>query len=171
MINRTAAYGMYSPHVALSEIVNSLNREGFENQDICMVLSPEHPTAALVKQAKIVDARNESDANMRTIGWVSELGAVVIPTVGFFIRSQDFFRALLTEQDYPSLSRDCRTLAGLGFSEVDARRLGGELAEIGVLIYVSCGEKSRADCAIDLLRRTGAHEAASVSSKTFQATA
>jgi len=163
MASRTAAYGMYPPTTALPEVVHTLNREGFGNEDICMVLSPEHPIATLVRDARIVDAAcGEGDDSVRAIGWFSEFGAVVIPTVGFFIRSQAYFQALLLEQDFPTLSRDCRTLAGLGFSELDAKRLEHQLSDIGALVYVACPESARTDCAIELLRRTGAHEAASV---------
>jgi len=159
----TAAYGMYSRGAALPEIVYSLNREGFSKEDICLVLSPQHPAATAVRDAKLPTAKNKGNSSsVRTIGWFSEFGAVVIPTVGFFIRSQDYFRALLLEQDFPSLSRDCKTLAGLGFSEKDARRLGHELSDLGVLVFVACGGTDRADCARELLQRSGASEAASI---------
>jgi hypothetical protein len=95
------------------------------------------------------------------IGWFSEFGAVVIPTVGFFIRSTAFFRALVTEQNFPSMSRGSRTLVGLGFSEVEAKRLGHQLSDVGAMVYVTCQESSQADCALTLLRGSGAREAAS----------
>jgi len=159
----TAAYGMYPRSAALPEIVCSLNREGFAKEDICLVLSPQHPAATAVRDAKIQNIVPEnSSASVKTIGWFSEFGAVIIPTIGFFIRSQAYFRALLLEQDFPSLSRDCRTLAGLGFSEKDARRLGHDLSDLGALVFVSCGGTDRADCAKELFRRSGASEAASI---------
>ena len=96
------------------------------------------------------------------IAWFSELGAVVIPTVGFFIRSQAFFHALLVEQNSPGLSRGSRTLLGLGFSQDEAKRLGRQLSDVGALVYVSCQESAKADGAIELLRRAGAKEAASL---------
>lgn len=171
-VSGTAAYGMYPRNVALPDIVYTLNREGFGNEDICMVLSPAHPVASVVRDANLNANKQESALSARTIGWFSEFGAVVIPTVGFFIHSQAFFRALLLEQDFPTLSRDSRTLAGLGFSEDDARRLGHQLTDIGVLVYVSCPEGSNADSAVELLRRAGAWEAASVRhGKAAEATA
>ena len=157
----TAAYGMYPRNVALPDVVCALNQAGFENEDICMVLSPAHPDAAPVRDASIFDVKGgESATSARLIGWFSEFGAVVIPTVGFFIRSQAFFRALLNEQNFPTLSRGSRTLVGLGFSQDDARRLGHQLSDVGALVYVSCQEGTKADGAIELLRRTGAREAA-----------
>jgi hypothetical protein len=105
------------------------------------------------------------------IEWFSKFGAVVIPTVGLFIRSQAYFQALLAEQNIPSLSQGCRTLIGLGFSQDDAKRLGHRLCDVGALVYVSCKEVDRANRVIELLRRTGAQEAASVEMLAAVATA
>ncbi|HEY3617228.1 MAG TPA: hypothetical protein VGK96_10475 [Candidatus Sulfotelmatobacter sp.] len=159
----TAAYAMYPRSVALPEVVSALNQAGFGNEDICMVLSPAHPVASAVEDATIGNvAREQSATSARVIGWFSQLGAVVIPTVGFFIRSQAFFQALLGEQNFPTLSRGSGTLLGLGFSEDEARRLGHQLCDVSALVYVSCPERSKADGAIELLRRAGAKEAASL---------
>jgi len=161
--NGMAAYGMYSRHAALTEIVCSLNQAGFENQDICMVMSPAHPVAEVVRDARIVhEQREQASVGARLIGWCSELGAVVIPSVGFFIRSQAFFRALMREQNFPGLCGGSKTLAGLGFSEGEAKRLNHQLSDIGVMVYIACPESSKADRAIDVLRRAGAREAASL---------
>jgi hypothetical protein len=162
-VNGTAAYGIYPRNVALAEVVSALNQAGFENQDICLVLSPAHPVATVVGDAKIGGgAREDSASSARMIGWFSKFGAVVIPTVGFFIRSQEFFQALLAEQNFPSLSRGARILLGLGFSTDEATRLGHQLCDVGALVYVSCQESAKVDWAIELLRRAGAREAASL---------
>lgn len=162
-VNGTAAYGMYPRNVALPEVVSTLNQAGFGNEDICMVLSSAHPVATAVGDATIgVVAREQSAIGARMIGWFSQFGAVVISTVGFFIRSEAFFHALLVEQNSPALSRGSRTLLGLGFSEDEAKRLGHQLCDVGALVYVSCKESAKADWAIELLRRAGAREAASL---------
>lgn len=162
-VNRTAAYAMYPRNVALPEVVSALNQAGFEKEDICMVLSPAHPVATAAEDATIgAVAREQSAISARMIGWFSELGAVVIPTVGFFIRSQAYLHDLLTEQNSPGLSRGSRTLLGLGFSQDEAKRLGRQLCDVGALVYVSCKESTKADWAIELLRRAGAKEAASL---------
>lgn len=162
-LNGAAAYGMYPRNVALREVVCSLNRAGFENEDICMVLSPAHPVATVVRDATIFEAEPEERAtSARMIGWFSEFGAVVIPTVGFFIRSQAFFRALVTEQNAAAMSRGSGTLVDLGFSEGEAKRLGHQLSDVGAMVYVSCREGGKADSALALLRTAGAKEAASI---------
>ena len=170
--NGTAAYGMYPRNIALPEVVCALNKAGFTNQDICMVLSPAHPDAATLHNAAEFDAP-EVDRTMtaRMIDWFSRFGAVVIPTVGLFVRSHAYLEAFLDEQGAPSLSQGSRTLIGLGFSQDDAKRLGSRLSDVGALVYVSCKEGDKATGAIELLRRTGAQEAACLKSHKVAAAA
>jgi hypothetical protein len=162
--NGTAAYGMYPRSVALPDVVCALRQAGFEKEDICMVLSPAHPDAAAMRDTGALDTGPEERVlSARMIKWFSGFGAVVIPTVGFFARSQSFLQALVTEQTCTSLSRGSRTLLGLGFSQDEAKRLGNLLSDVGALVYVSCKESAKAGGAIELLRNTGAREAASLS--------
>jgi hypothetical protein len=164
--NGTAAYGMYSRNIALLEVVCALNKAGFTNQDICMVLSPAHPDAAPLHHAGEFDAPEvERTVSARAIDWFSRFGAVVIPTVGLFVGSHAYLQAFLNEQNVPSLSQGCRTLIELGFSQDDAKRLGTRLSDVGALVYVSCKESEKATGAIDLLRQTGAQEAACLKSR------
>ena len=158
----TAAYGMYSRYVALPEVVSALNRAGYGKEDICMVLSPAHPDAAIFCGTTDDVTGWENATTARMIRWFSGLGAVVIPTVGVFVRSQAFLNALLTEKPSSALSRGSRTLLDLGFPTDDAKRLGARLSDVGALVYVSCPENGKAMSAIELLRRTGAQEAASL---------
>jgi hypothetical protein len=158
----TAAYGMYSRHVALPEVVSALNRAGYQNENICMVLSPAHPDAAIFHDTTNDVAATDTGPTARMIRWFSRFGAVVIPTVGVFVRSQAFLNALFTDKNSSALSRGSRTLVDLGFSTDDAKRLGHQLCDVGALVYVSCPENAKAVGAIELLRRTGAQEAASL---------
>jgi len=163
IMNGTAAYGMYARNVALPEVVYALNKAGFTNQDICMVLSPAHPDAAVLNDAGTFDAPEmDRTITARMIEWFSRFGAVVIPTVGLFVRSQSYLQALLAEHNIPSASQGCRTLIGLGFSQDDAKRLGHRLSDVGALVYVACKEGDKARGVIELLRRTGAQEASSL---------
>jgi hypothetical protein len=162
-LSLTAAYGMYPSTIALPEVVQILNRAGFGNKDICMVISPAHPVATVVRDSRIADAEagaEKENGALGLIGWVSEFGAVVIPTVGLFIRSQVFFHALMAEQDFPC--GESRTLLGLGFPEGEAKRLSHQVTDVGAMVYVSCPESARADSALELLRRTGAQEVAAL---------
>lgn len=164
--NETVAYAMYPREVILPEVICALNRAGVGNKDICVVLSPAHPDAHVFDGET---ARNSSKA--RLIAWFSELGAVFIPTIGFFIRSHNFFSGVSSEPVSPHLSRGSRTLLGLGFPQEDAARLGRQLSDIGALVYVPCPESGNADRVTQLLRTLGAREASTLGSGKISAVA
>jgi hypothetical protein len=162
-MSAAAAYGLYSQDVAVSDIVRNLNQAGFENEDICMMLPAAHPIASIVRDASLFNSEREASAvTAGLIGWLSEFGAVLIPTVGFFIRSQAFFHALMVTRDAPALCGNARTLVGLGFSEEEAERFEDQLGDFGVLVYVSCAEGAKTLWAREVLRHTGAQEAATL---------
>lgn len=167
-LNSAAAYGMYAQDVRLNDVVHTLNQAGFNNEDICMMLSPTHPIASLVRDASLFNSERESNAvTAGLIGWLSEFGAVMIPTVGFFIKSQAFFHALMVARDTPALCGNARTLVGLGFSDDEADRFENQLRQLGVLVYVSCSESAKTMWACEVLRHTGANEAAVLGDKVL----
>ena len=128
-----------------------------------MVLSPAHPDAEVVREPRIFHYKaSERATSAQMIDWFSKLGAVVIPTVGLFINSESFLQALTAEPNVSRLSRGSQLLLGLGFSQEDAQRLGQQLCDFGALIYVACPESAKADGVIELLRDSGAREAASL---------
>jgi hypothetical protein len=156
----SAAYAIYPQSVALNEVLQTLGQGGFDKESICMMLSPTHPIATTVREANMHTFEREANTlTAKLIGWLSEFGAVVIPTFGFFIRSQAFFRALVAEQDSIARCGRSGTLAGLGFSEDDAKRFEHQVREVGALLYVSCPETAQKQWALELMRATGAEEA------------
>jgi hypothetical protein len=157
--NPLAAYGMYPDPVSLDEVFNTLNRGGIGNKSICMMLSPKHPIAAAVRAASVLSTDREASAvTARLIGWLAEFGAVVIPTVGCFIRSQEFFQAIFCEKKATARYGSSQTLEDLGFPECDAERFDTRLREVGALVYISCAESTNTEWALELLRGTGAQE-------------
>ncbi len=159
--NALAAYGIYPDRVALSDVMKTLNHGGFDNEHICMMLSPAHPFATVVREASVLNAERETSGGL--IGWLAKFGAVVIPTVGFFIRSREFFRAIMGEMESTARCGSSATLMGLGFNEHDADHFGSRLRE-GVFVYVSCPETTKTESALELLRETGAEESGMVES-------
>ena len=159
----SAAYGMYTQNTALPDIVCTLSQAGFNKEHICMVLSPAHPMACVVRDARFIGATSGEDAaGARTIGWFSQFGAVVIPEIGFFVRSQAFLHALLAEQPSLTLFGGSRVLAGLGMSQEEAKRVHHAMADAGALLFVACTERARAEWAVELLWSTGARGVASL---------
>jgi hypothetical protein len=162
-VSATAAYGFYPQDIALADVVQNLNLAGFENESICMVLPPGHPIASIVRGASLFNAEREATAaTAGLIGWLSEFGAVLIPTVGFFIRSQAFFHTLMVAREAPALCGNARTLMGLGFSEEEAERFDDQLGNLGALVYVSCAASAKTLWAREVLRHTGARETATL---------
>jgi hypothetical protein len=156
-----AAYGVYGEDVPVSDVVHVLNNAGFENENICLMLARTHPISTLVRQASFRNADREAAAvAAELIEWLSEFGAVVIRTFGFFIRSQTFLRALVTTRETPALCGSAETLVGLGFSEEEAERLEDQLGQARVLVYVACSERGKAKWAQEMLQQIGAQEAA-----------
>lgn len=163
MDHTAAAYGVYPDAVQVSEVVRTLNGAGFENEHICLMLAPTHPIATIVRDANILNQeRAASVVTAGLIGWLSEFGAVLIPSIGFFIRSQAFLHALLVARDAPALCGNSRTLAGLGFPDSDAVRFEAQLHQTGFLVYVASLEIARVQWALELFRSTGAEESSTL---------
>ena len=172
-INGCAAYAMYNERVGINEVLQTLRQGGFEKEDICLMLSRQHPLTTIMREANqsAFSKPDSSVANAGLIGWLSEFGAVVIPTFGFFIRSRAFFHALVVEQDSIGSCGRRGTLSGLGFAEREARRFEDELQQSGVLLYVTCPEDARSQWALELLRATGAEESGLLQSEMALAAA
>jgi len=162
METTNAAYAVYSDDVPVADVVRRLNRAGFHNEDICLMLARTHPISTIVREAGIRGSTNQeaSAIAVEVIAWLSEFGAVVIRTFGFFIRSQMFLQALLATREAPALCGNSDTLMELGFSERDAWRLEDQLCEGGALVYVACSQGTQAERARELLQRIGSREVA-----------
>lgn len=156
--NASAVYAIYPQSIDVKELLQTMAQGGFDKESICMMLSPTHPLATMAREANThCFERDAHAASAGLIGWLSEFGAVLIPTFGFFIRSREFFHALLVEDSIARCGR-YGTLVGLGFSERDARRCEQRLRETGVLLYISCANGAQAKWALELMRTWGADE-------------
>ncbi len=163
MDDSVAAYGLYPDEVEPASIVRTLNNAGFPNEHICLMLAPSHPIAAIVREANILNLERQASAmTAGLISWLSEFGAVVIPSVGFFIRSQAFLHALVAARDAPALCGSSQTLSCLGFPDGDAERFESQLQLEGFLVYVAPMEAARVEWALELFRGTGARESATL---------
>ena len=138
------------------------------------MFSPDHPIASIVRGASLFNSEAEtSAATAGVIGWLSEFGAVVIPTVGFFIRSQVFLQRSHGSLRGPGTLWEChKRQRRLGFSEEEAEKFADRLGNLGVLVYVSCTESAKTLWAREVLRHTGAQEVATLEERmTTAATA
>jgi hypothetical protein len=161
-LDNPAAYGFYSQDVAVRDVIITLNQAGFGNDDIFVVLSPTHPISTVVRDARILGPQRKTALTAGMIAWLSRLGAVLIPNLGFFAHSKTFFHAMMAGMDSPALCASSRTLMALGFSDLEAERFEDQLYRRGALIYVSCAEVAKTNWAVQLLQRTGAKETATL---------
>ncbi|HUO15531.1 MAG TPA: hypothetical protein VMX38_11140 [Verrucomicrobiae bacterium] len=160
MVATSAVYAIYPQRIVLSEVLETLAHGGFGKESICLMLAPSHPVAAMTRDANLRPFEFEAQAaNAGLIGWLSEFGAVLIPTFGFFIRSREFFHALLLDEQSISPCGRSGTLVSLGFSDTDARRCEQRVRESGALLYVSCASQAQSQWALELMRSMGAEEA------------
>jgi hypothetical protein len=168
----SAAYAIYPDHVSLNEVLQTLQQGGFDKESICMMLSPAHPIATVVRESSQHPFERETNViTAGLIGWLSEFGAVVIPTFGFFIRSREFFRSLVLERDSTAVCGHRGTLISLGFSVPDAEHFESQVREGCVFLYLSCPKTTQTQSALELLRTTGAGEAGLLESETAMGTA
>jgi hypothetical protein len=172
MDHAAAAYGVYRDTVEVAEVVRTLNAAGFENEHICLLLAPTHPIATIVRDTNVLNQKREASVAITgLIGWLSDFGAVVIPSIGFFIRSQAFFHAMRAARDAPALCGNSGTLVGLGFPSPDAERFAAQLQQAGFLVYVASHEVAKVEWALELLRITGARESATLETEADAAVA
>jgi hypothetical protein len=154
-----AAYATYPDNAQLNEVLQALGQGGFDKESICLLLSPAHPIATVLREASARLFEQRAGAVTRgMMNWLSEFGAVVIPTYGFFVRSRKFLHALVDRDGAVGYGHR-GTLVSLGFSREEAMRFGDQVREVGVLLYVACSETIQTRCALELLRSTGAEEA------------
>lgn len=92
------------------------------------------------------------------VAWLSQLGAVVIPGVGFFIGSREFLRALTQRDDRTIAGGSGEILGCLGIPRPHAARYGTREQEDATLVFVSCDGSALSQWAREILRHLRAEE-------------
>jgi len=136
--------------------LEALNQAGFQNEEICVLLAPQHPIAEIVKDACRAPAPDSAACSASLVEWLGRMGAVVIPGVGFFVRSQQFLEAWLETNDGAA---DCSLLSPLGIADGEARRIENDLCQDSAVIFVLSAKVADAEWAKEILLRSGAGEA------------
>jgi hypothetical protein len=158
--SKTAAYAIFPVDAEVEEVLRSLNLAGFEDENICVFLTPTHPIAEGVQHMKV---NSSSDLSVEAgqagvVSWLSRFGAFVIPGVGFFIGSREFLSALAPRHGQSSVDRRGELLAGLGIPQPDAARYEARVCSDATLIFVSCEGTARSQWAKEILWSMQAEE-------------
>jgi hypothetical protein len=157
--NSNAAYGIYPIEVRIKEIVAKLHEAGCPAEDVCLLMSPSHPMAHSVRDAKVVPTTLNLDSPAsELLQWLSRLGAVVIPGVAFFVGSRIFLQAVLAPCPTMIDSDSTERLIGLGLPTYEAVRYADRLTHDAVMIFVSCSDQAQSHWIREVLRQTGADE-------------
>jgi hypothetical protein len=161
IFSTTAAYAIYPMAVHIDEIIDNLNSAGCRDEDLCVLLSPAHRLAQAVRDAKVAPRGPHSDSpTSELLQWLSRFGAVIIPGVAFFVSSRAFLRAVLAPCPATHNSAYADSLIGLGLPPHEADRYGDRLRHDAIVVFVCCSGAPKAHWICEVLRTTGAEEAA-----------
>lgn len=165
--NRAAAYGFFPPDSQLENVFRALNHAGFENADLCVLLTSEHPIAERIRnwKAHVPHESFRDAAPERVIAWLATYGAVVISDVGIFVGSSDFLRALALPEELLSADADAGVFGVLGIPQAEAVRYNSRLRENAAFILVSCDHVAHSEWARELLSAMGGEEVSLLESR------
>jgi hypothetical protein len=158
--NKTAAYAIFPVDTHMEDVLRSLNLAGFDNENICLFLTPMHPIAEGLQSMTVASSKDLSEEGRQAglVSWLSRFGAVVIPGVGFFIGSREFLGALTPRGEQAPVVRNGELLSGLGIPQPDAARYEARIRSDANLIFVSCEGTARSQWAREILWRLRAEE-------------
>ena len=147
-----------------AEIIDHLRSSGFSASDISVLFpdksgtrdfAHEHHTKAPEGAAAGAGLGGLAGG---ALGWLIGVGTLAIPGLGPFIAAGPLMAALSGAAAGAAVGGLTGALAGLGFSEIEAKRYEGKLKEGNVLIAVHCEDGDEVDRAKNIFRSNGAHD-------------
>jgi hypothetical protein len=159
--NRAGAYGFFPPESQLENVFRALNHAGFENTNLCLLLTAGHPIAERVRDSAIQPLHDsvQSAGPERVLAWLSRYGAVVISDMGLFIGSSDFLQVLALPHSLLRSESVSEVFGLLGIAPDEAARYRSRLRKNAAFILVSCKHVAHSEWALELLTTMGAEEA------------
>jgi hypothetical protein len=158
-----------------AEIIDHLRSSGFSASDISVLFpdksgtrdfAHEHHTKAPEGAATGAGLGGIAGG---ALGWLIGVGSLAIPGLGAFIAAGPLMAALSGAAAGAALGGLTGALAGLGFSEIEAKRYEGKLREGNVLVAVHCEDGDEVDRAKNILRSNGAEDITSTSEASVPA--
>jgi hypothetical protein len=147
-----------------AEIIDHLRSSGFSASDISVLFpdksgtrdfAHEHHTKAPEGAATGAGLGGLAGG---ALGWLIGIGSLAIPGLGAFIAAGPLMAALSGAAAGAALGGLTGALAGLGFTEIEAKRYEGKLREGNVLVAVHCEDGDEIDRAKNIFRSNGAHD-------------
>ena len=148
------------------DVVDSLKRAGFSNNDISVLLPDTSGTRDFAHEnaTKAPEGATTGGATGFVIGgvlgWLAGIGSLAIPGLGPFIAAGPIMAALSGAAVGTAVGGIAGALIGMGIPEYEARRYESKVKEGNVLISVHTEDSEHADRAKDILKAANAEDVA-----------
>src|ERR1700752_211714 len=163
----TAVFGIYASIVTVESGVDTLQRGGFRNTDISVLL-PENAGSKDFAHQKGTKAPEGATAGAGTgavlggaLGWLAGIGALAVPGLGPFIAAGPIMAALAGAGVGGTVGGVVGALVGMGIPEYEAKRYEGRIKSGGILLSVHCDNSEWTKKAKHILEQTGAEDISS----------
>ena len=164
MAKNIAVFGIYATETDLSEGVNQLRLDGFENTDVSVLLPQNtgNKDLACEKNSKAPEGAATGAGTGAVVGgalgWLAGIGLLAIPGLGPFIAAGPIMAALSGVGIGGVVGGVAGGLIGAGFPEYEAKRFEGRIRKGGVLLSVHCVSTEMEKEAKEILKKTGAQD-------------
>lgn len=162
MTKNIAVFGIYRSRQEVEEAVQALKGSDFRATDISVLFSDNVGTKdfAVEKHTKLPEGSSAGAGTGAVIGgvlgWLTGIGALVIPGVGPFIAAGPIVSLLAGLGAGGVIGGLAGALVGMGIPEYEAKRFAGRIKEGGILLSVHSDNADWKKRAIEILKRTGA---------------
>jgi hypothetical protein len=162
MTKNIAVFGIYRTKPEVEEAVQALKNADFRATDISVLFSENLGTKdfAVEKHTKLPEGSSAGAGTGAVIGgvlgWLTGIGALVIPGIGPFIAAGPIVSLLAGLGAGGVIGGVTGALVGMGIPEYEAKRYEGRIKEGGILLSVHTDNADWKKRAMEILKRTGA---------------
>jgi|SRR5581483_2815550 len=161
-----SVFAIFRSREAVEEAVTALERAGFRNTDISVLLPENEGTKDLAheKHTKAPEGATAGGVTGGAIGGILGgligVGLIAIPGLGPLVAAGPIIAALTGVGSGGVVGGIIGGLAGLGIPEYEAKRFEGRIKTGGLLLSVHCDSSDWEKRAKELLEQTGGEEIA-----------
>jgi hypothetical protein len=164
-----SVFGIYLTREAVDSAAGELERAGFSNSDLSILLPEELDSRQLVTDANTKAPEGAAvgvgsgAAVGGAMGWLVGVGALAIPGIGPVIAAGPIVAMLAGIGVGGALGGFAGALIGVGIPEAEATKYEGRILQGGILVAVRCETSTEIDRARHVMETTGAEDVASSS--------
>jgi hypothetical protein len=169
MSHHKAVYGIFASRERAEMCIETLNRAGFQNPDISVLMADRTATGQIATEKHTKAPEGTATGATAggviggTLGLLAGIGALAIPGVGPFIAAGPIMGTLAGLGAGAAAGGLIGALLGMGVPEYEAKRYEGRVKDGGILVSVHCANSEREDVAKEKLKECGAEDISSAS--------